>query len=301
VRQATFGRTGATVPVIGQGTSHLDEAASRAEVERVLRLGLDLGLSHVDTAEIYGDGRVEEWVGSALEGRRDEAFLVSKVWRDSASRDGTVRACEASLRRLRTDRLDLYLLHRPGGHPFEETLAGFEALVESGKIRAFGVSNFLPAQLRAALAVAGPGRIACDQVAYHLRSRWAEGRLLPLCLANDVALVAYSPLGRGDFPAPESPQGRVLAEVAHESGVSPHAVALAFLTRSSGVFAIPRTSREEHLRENARGDVALSPGQAARLDRAFRRRIGLRTRLGAAWDRLVPLRPAAGSGGPASP
>jgi diketogulonate reductase-like aldo/keto reductase len=288
VRRAAFGATGVSVPVVGQGTSRIDQGVGAEGAVRALRAGLDLGMTHVDTAEIYGDGVVEDLVGRAIEGRRDEVFLASKVWRDNASREGTVRACEASLRRLRTDRIDLYLLHRPGPHPMAETFAAFEALVRSGKVRAWGVSNFQPKDLRAALALVGPGRIACDQVSYHLRARWIEGRLLPLCAASGVALVAYSPFGRGDLKADDSPQGRVLAEVAGEMGVSPHAAALSFLTRSPHVFAIPKAGREDHLRENAAGDATMSDAQAARIDRAFPHRPGLRTRWGALRDRLAP-------------
>jgi diketogulonate reductase-like aldo/keto reductase len=294
VRTAAFGPTGIDVPVIGQGTFGIGEREGPAAAEGALRAGLDLGLVHVDTAEIYGDGRVEEIVGRAIAGRRDEVFLASKVWPTNASRLGTLRSCEASLRRLRTDHLDLYLLHRPGPSPMAETFAAFESLIEAGKIRAWGVSNFGPRDLLRAVATAGPGNIACNQVSYHLDARWAEGRLSALCATNGIALVAYSPLGGGTLPDPASPRGRVLAAVAAEAGISPAAAALAFLTRRPHVFAIPRSSREHHLRENASGGFMLSPSQVERLDRAFAFRPGLRTRIGAMLDRRRPAARARG-------
>ena len=264
-----LGPTGARVPVVGQGTWHLEEG-DRVEAIAALRAGLDAGLTHVDTAEMYGDGAAEEIVGEAIAGRRDEVFLASKVLPSNASRAGTARACEASLRRLGTDHLDLYLLHWPGSHPLEETIAAFERLREEGKIRAWGLSNFDAEELDEALRLAGPGRIACDQVLYHLQERAIEHAVLPWCAAHGVALVAYSPFGSGDFPAPESPGGRVLAAVARAHGATPRQVALAFLTRAPGTFAIPKASRAAHTRENAR-PVALTPDDVRRLDAAFPR------------------------------
>jgi diketogulonate reductase-like aldo/keto reductase len=264
-----LGPAGARVPVVGQGTWYLEQG-DRGEAIAALRAGLDAGLTHVDTAEMYGDGAAEEIVGEAIAGRRDEVFLTSKVLPSNASREGTARACEASLRRLRTDHLDLYLLHWPGSHPLQETIAAFERLVEGGKIRTWGLSNFDADDLDAALRLAGPGRIACDQVLYHLQERAIEHAVLPWCAAHGVALVAYSPFGSGDFPAPQSPGGRVLAALARAHGATPRQVALAFLTRAPGTFAIPKAARAAHARENAR-PVALTPEDVRRLDAAFPR------------------------------
>jgi diketogulonate reductase-like aldo/keto reductase len=264
-----LGPTGARVPVVGQGTWYIEQG-DRGEAIAALRAGLDAGLMHVDTAEMYGDGAAEEIVGEAIAGRRDEVFLASKVLPSNASRAGTVRACEASLRRLGTDRLDLYLLHWPGTHPLEETIAAFERLREDGKIRAWGLSNFDEEDLEEALRLAGPGRIACDQVLYHLQERAIEHAVLPWCAAHGVALVAYSPFGSGEFPAPESAGGRVLAAVARAHGATPRQVALAFLTRAPGTFAIPKAARAAHARENARA-IALTADDVRRLDAAFPR------------------------------
>lgn len=287
MRRRVFGSTGLQVPIIGQGTWRFEQERHPQRAIRALQTGIDLGLAHIDTAEMYGDGVVEELVGRAIAGRRDEVFLASKVWPTNASRAGTIEACERSLRRLGTEYLDLYLLHRTSGFPLADTFSAFEKLVEAGKIRAWGVSNFQAGDIRAALALAGPGTIACNQVSYQLQSRWVEGRLLPLCRANDIALVAYSPLGAGSFPSPTSPGGRVLVQVAQELGVSPRAVALSFLSREESVFAIPKASRKEHVRENAAGDVVLSEEQASRIDKAFAHRPGIRTRLGALSDRFT--------------
>ena len=200
MQRRTFGWTGVQVPVIGQGTWKM-EGDSPAEALAALQAGLDAGMTHVDTAELYGGGRVESLVARAIAGRRDEVFLVSKVMPNHASRSGTVQACEASLRRLGTDHLDCYLLHWPGQHPLEDTIAAFEQLVRDGKIRSWGLSNFDVDDLEEALAIAGPRRIACNQVLYHLRARDIEGRVLPWCVEHEVAVVGYSPFGSGDFPA----------------------------------------------------------------------------------------------------
>jgi diketogulonate reductase-like aldo/keto reductase len=269
MERRVFGPTGARVPVIGQGTWHLDEGDRREAIE-ALRAGLDAGLTHVDTAEMYGDGAAEEIVGEAIVGRRHEVYLVSKVLPSNATRDGTVRSCEASLRRLRTDVLDCYVLHWPGSNPLEETIAAFEGLVERGKIRAWGLSNFDEEGLEEALRVAGPGKIACDQVLYHLQERAIEHAVAPWCAAHGVALVAYSPFGSGDFPAPSSGGGRALAAVARAHRATPRQVALAFLTRERASFAIPRSSSAAHATENA-GEVRLTEDDLRRIDAAFPR------------------------------
>src|SRR5690606_15886707 len=197
MRTHLFGAGGPTLGVIGQGTWYLDEA-QRAEALAALRAGLDHGLTHIDTAEMYGDGAAEELVGEAIAGRRDEVFLVSKVLPHNASRRGTIAACERSLKRLGTDRLDAYLLHWPGDHALEDTFAAFDELQRTGKILRWGVSNFDVPDLQEALAIAGPGRIACNQVLYHLQERAVEHAVLPWCERNDVTLVAYSPFGHDD-------------------------------------------------------------------------------------------------------
>lgn len=269
MRYEAFGPGETRLPVMGLGTWNMEQD-DPAQVTAALRKALDLGLNHLDTAELYGMGAVEELVGRAIAGRRHEAFLVSKVMPKNATRAGTVAACERSLRRLGTDHLDLYLLHWPGPHPLEETLAGFEALLEAGKIRAFGVSNFDVAEMDAMLRLAGPGKLACNQVIYHLQERAIEHAVIPWCEANQVAVVAYSPYGSGDFPDARSPGGEVLARVAEALGATPRQVALAFLTRRSSVFAIPKTSRAARVQEIwDAGDLRLSPAQVEALERVF--------------------------------
>ena len=265
-----FGPLDASVPPIGQGTWQL-EHHDRAEVVRALGRGLDLGLTHVDAAEMYGDGKVEEMVAEAIEGRRDEVFLVSKVLPSNASRRGTVAACERSLRRLRTDRLDCYLLHWPSEqYPIEDTLAAFEELRRGGAIRSYGVSNFDEDLLRRAASFAGTAKIACNQVLYHLEERHADAGLIPLCEELGIAFVGYSPFGSGSFPSPQSRGGKVLAGVARAHGATRRQVALAFLTRRHSLFTIPRSSRVEHTEENAGAlKLKLTPEQVARIDAAF--------------------------------
>lgn len=264
-----FGTAGPPVPVIGQGTWKL-ERDGKAEAIAALQRGIELGLAHVDTAEMYGMGEVEELLARALEGRRDRVFLVSKVLPQNASFAGTVKSCESSLRRLGTDRLDCYLLHWPGPHPFGETLRAFEQLREEGKIRSYGVSNFDAEDLEEAVALAGPGKIACNQVLYHLKERAIEHALLPRCQALGVALVGYSPFGAGEFPSPNSAGGKALKEIARAHGVTPRAVALRFLVREPGTFAIPKAASVRHVEENAAaGDLSLSAAELDRLDAAF--------------------------------
>jgi diketogulonate reductase-like aldo/keto reductase len=270
MQKRAFGRAG-DVAWIGQGTWNM-EGDDREGAVAAIRKGLDLGMTHVDTAEMYGSGRVEELVGEALEGRRDPVFLVSKVLPSNASYAGTLRACEKSLKRLRTDRLDGYLLHWPGSHPLAETIRAFEELEKSGKIRSWGVSNFGVPELDEALEIAGEGRIACNQVLYHLGERAIEHAVLPWCAEHGVALVAYSPFGSGRFPSPASRGGAVLAEVAKARGATPHQVALAFLLREPDVIAIPKASRAAHTADNAGADgLNLEPGEIARIDAAFPR------------------------------
>ncbi len=238
-----------------------------------LRRGIDAGTSHIDTAELYGRGAVEELVGEAIAGRRDEVFLVSKVMPSNASRRGTVQACERTLRRLGSDRLDCYLLHWPGSYPLADTIEAFEELTRSGKVCSWGLSNFDERELEAALAIAGPGRIACNQVLYHLAERSIEHAVIPFCERHGIAVVAYSPFGSGRFPRSRSKGGRLLAEIARARDATPHQVALAFLTRRPSVFAIPKASRGQHVEENVRAaDVALTEEELRQIDAAFPRR-----------------------------
>lgn len=259
----SFGSTGIPIPVIGQGTWRM-EVSPRAAV-KALRRGLDLRMTHIDTAELYGQGAVERIVGQAIAGRRDEVFLVSKVHPRNASRRGTVSACERSLRRLGTDRLDCYLLHWPGSHPLEDTIAAFEQLVRDGKIRTWGVSNFDGEGLEETVRLAGPGRVACNQVLYHVGERSAEHFILPTCARHGIALVAYSPFGQGRFRSHP-----VLEEVAWAHAAMPRQVALAFLTRHPLAFTIPKAARISHVEENAAaGELRLSDEEIARIDGAF--------------------------------
>jgi diketogulonate reductase-like aldo/keto reductase len=269
VERRPFGSNGIQVPVIGQGTWKM-ERDDRAQAVAALRRGLDSGMTHIDTAELYGSGSVEEIVAEAIDGRRDQVFLASKVLPDNASLDGTIRACERSLRRLRTDRIDLYLLHWPGPHPLEDTIAAFERLVRDGKVRTWGVSNFDEGELERAVAIAGPGRVACNQVLYHLGERSIEHALLAACERHGVALVGYSPFGSGHFPAAWSRGGRVLAEIARTRGVSVRQAALAFLVRRPPLFTIPKSSRVAHVEENAAAAALhLSTDEVARIDATF--------------------------------
>ncbi len=269
LEQRVWGSTGVRVPIIGQGTWQM-ESDGREEAIEALRVGMELGLTHIDTAELYGRGYVEELVAEAIAGRRERVFLVSKVMPSHASYEGTLRACERSLKRLGTDHLDCYLLHWESSYPLEDTLRAFERLVADGKIRSWGVSNFDVEQLEEALSIAGPGRMACNQVLYHLKERAIEHGVLPWCEANGVAVVGYSPLGSGDFPRPNSHGGRVLAEIARAHGASPYQVALRFLVRRPSLFTIPKASSEGHVRDNAAAAaLKLSSEELARIDAAF--------------------------------
>jgi len=275
VETRPFGPTARRVAVIGQGTWEMEH--ERRAAVAALQRGLDAGLTHVDTAEMYGAGAVEELVGEAIAGRRGDVFLASKVLPENASRRGTIAACERSLARLGTDHLDLYLLHWPGDHPIDETVAAFESLRTAGKILAWGVSNFAADELAEVVRVAGPGRVACNQVLYHLRERAIEHEVIPLCARHGIAVVAYSPFGSGRFPV----RDRTLRAIARERGATPHQVALRFLVRNPNVFAIPKASRPEHAVENAgAAGLALTEDDLRELERAFprgRRRRGVPT------------------------
>lgn len=266
-----LGPTGASVPVIGQGTWDM-EHDDRREAIRALQRGLELGMNHIDTAEMYGSGAVEQLVAKAIQGRRPEVYLASKVLPENASYEGTLRACEASLRRLTTDYLDLYLLHWKGDKPLEDAFRAFDKLVQDGKIRAYGVSNFDARELKDAVSLAGPKNIACNQILYHLKERAIEHEVIPACEMHGVAVVAYSPFGSGQFPSLRSRAGKVLAEIAASRGATPYQIALAFLCRRRSVFTIPKASQVEHVEENgAAADLALSEEEVRRLDEAFPR------------------------------
>jgi diketogulonate reductase-like aldo/keto reductase len=267
-----FGPTGRPVAAVGQGSWKIEASAADAAIA-ALRRGLDLGLTHIDTAEMYGSGAAEEIIGTAIAGRRDEIFLVSKVLPGNASKRGTLAACEQSLRRLRTDRLDCYLLHWPGSHPLQDTIAAFESLVQGGKILSWGVSNFDVADLDAVAAIAGAGHPACNQVLYHLQERAIEHRVLPWCRRHGTAVVAYTPFGQSPaaFDSRTKP-GRVLEEIAAAHQATPRQVALRFLLRHPDTFVIPKASTLPHVVENAAAlSLELSDAELARIDAAFPR------------------------------
>jgi len=266
-----WGLTSFQVALIGQGTWYLEQADRRTAIA-TLRRGLDLGMTHIDTAEMYGAGEAEKIVGEAITGRRDEVFLVSKVLPHNASRTGTQAACERSLARLKTDRLDCYLLHWRGQHALAETVAAFEALSRAGKVRSWGVSNFDVDDLEELRRVDAGAKCACNQVLYNLQERAIEHAVLPWCESHGVAVTAYSPFGHGEFPSARAPKGRPLAEIAAARGVTPRQVALAFLTRRPSLFAIPKASSSAHAQENAgAGELRLSEAEIQSIDAAFPR------------------------------
>lgn len=264
----SFGSTRRQVACIGQGSWKIESSSAGLAA---LRRGVDLGLTHLDTAEMYGSGAAERLVGKAIEGRRDEVFLVSKVLPSNASRSGTLAACEKSLANLRTDRLDCYLLHWRGSVPLEETLSAFEMLVRQGKILSWGVSNFDAQDLAEAAAIAGPGHPVCNQVLYHLQERAIEHAVLPWVSRHECALVAYTPFGQspGIFDGRSKP-AQVLRDIAAAHGATPRQVALRFLLRHREVFVIPKAADVAHVAENAgAGALQLSDADIARIDAAF--------------------------------
>jgi diketogulonate reductase-like aldo/keto reductase len=267
-----FGSTRRQVASIGQGTWKIEGSAA-ADAVVALRRGLDLGLTHIDTAEMYGSGASERIIGKAIEGRRDEIFLVSKVLPNHASKNGTLAACEKSLAHLRTDRLDCFLLHWRGSVPLEETIAAFETLVRQGKILAWGVSNFDQQDLADVAAIAGTGHPACNQVLYHLKERAIEHAVVPWCMKHGSAVVAYTPFGQSpEIYEGKSKAGRVLREIADAHGATPRQVALRFLLRLPEIFVIPKASDIAHVTENAGAHaLELSDSDISKIDAAFPR------------------------------
>jgi diketogulonate reductase-like aldo/keto reductase len=258
--------SGERVPAFGQGTWHMGEDHRRATEEAAaLRLGIELGLTLIDTAEMYGNGRAEEIVADAAQGERDRLFIVSKVLPYNASQKGIVEACERSLKRLKTDRIDLYLLHWRGSVPLADTLAGFARLQRDGKIRHHGVSNFDLNDMKEWVGLAGGETVAANQILYNLTRRGPEFELIPWCRERQIAIMAYTPLGQGRML-----QDKALAEVAARHGASPARVALAWLLRQDGMIVIPKATQPEHVRDN-RGalDLHLTADDLAVIDRAF--------------------------------
>ena len=260
--------SGAPMPILGLGTWRMGEPGSRgADIVNALRLGIDLGMTLIDTAEMYGEGGAEEVVAKAIAGRRHEVFLVTKVYPHNATRKGVSAACDRSLKRLGTDYIDLYLLHWIGNVPFEETLTGFGDLQRAGKIRSHGVSNFDTDEIARWYKLPGGNTVATNQVLYNLTRRGIERSLLPWCRKHKVPVMAYSPIDQGSLL-----NKRALKQVAVSRGVTPAQVALAWVLRQDGVIAIPKAARAEHVRENrAALDLALTADELGELDRAFPR------------------------------
>ncbi|TIP37694.1 MAG: aldo/keto reductase, partial [Mesorhizobium sp.] len=257
---------GEAVPVLGQGTWKMGEdRRRRADEVAALKLGLDLGITLIDTAEMYASGGAEEVVAEAIAGRRDETFVVSKVLPSNASRAGVKRACEASLKRLSTDRIDLYLLHWPGSVPLSETVEAFEALEAEGKIRYWGVSNFDTDEMEDLVGLTSGGNVQTNQVLYNLSRRGPEFDLAPWCAERGIPLMAYSPVEQGALA-----RNALLEAIAARHNATAAQIALAWAMAQPGVIAIPKASRQEHVRQNAAAlDIKLTPEDFADLDRAF--------------------------------
>jgi len=258
--------SGEKLPALGLGTWYMgDKRETRAEEISTLQLGLDLGLKLIDTAEMYGEGKAEELVGEAIAGRRDQAFLVSKVYPHNASRKGTIAACERSLTRMRTNRIDLYLLHWRGNIPFSETIEGFMALQKAGKIRYYGVSNMDLVDMQELLSLPGGEAVATNQLLYNLTRRGIEWDLLPWLRERKIPVMAYSPIEQSRLLS--NPK---LADFTRRHGMTPAQAALAWLLAKGGVIAIPKTGRRERVKENLGAlDHDLSVEQLAELDRLF--------------------------------
>ncbi|MDR3615950.1 MAG: aldo/keto reductase [Candidatus Obscuribacterales bacterium] len=269
MKKRKFGATNQAVAMVGQGTWQIEYGDQKATI-RAMQKGLDLGMTHIDTAEMYGNGKSEALVGMAVKGRRDEVFLVSKVLPSNASSSGTIKACEESLKQLQTDRLDCYLLHWRGSYDLTETVEAFEKLKADGKILSWGVSNFDVDDLEEVIAAAGDNKVACNQVLYHLNERAIEHAVVPWCQKHNIAVVAYSPYGQANgFPKANSAAGKVLQKIATAHNATPRQVALAFLLRNEALFAIPKASSIEHLTENSgAAELRLSLAEIAEINAA---------------------------------
>jgi diketogulonate reductase-like aldo/keto reductase len=259
--------SGEKVPALGQGTWMMADRSIRHEAElAALKLGIGLGMTLIDTAEMYADGKAESLVGEAIAGRRDDVFLVSKVSPQNAGRAGTIAACEQSLKRLKTDRLDLYLLHWRGPHVLAETLAGFEALMRAGKIRHWGVSNFDTEDMEELFALAGGRACATDQILYNVKRRAPEFDLIPWMAARNIPVMAYSPLEQTRLPVKNA-----LSRIAAKHNVTPFQVALAWLLRQENTIVIPKAGNVEHVRQNhAALDLTLDADDLVAIDAEFK-------------------------------
>jgi diketogulonate reductase-like aldo/keto reductase len=258
--------SGEEVPVLGQGTWGFGERPEHRQNEiDALRFGIDVGMNLIDTAEMYGDGAAEELIGEAIEGRREQTFIVDKVLPQNATRKGTVAACEKSLRRLKTDRIDLYLLHWRGAVPLAATLAGFDDLLRAGKIRYWGVSNFDVADMEEIAGLPGGSAVATDQVLYNLSRRGIEYDLMPWCAQRNIPIMAYSPLEQGRLMGDPA-----ILRIADEHSATPAQIALAWALRKPGLIAIPKASTPAHVDQNRIAlDIHLTPDELAALSRAF--------------------------------
>lgn len=267
-----FGGTGKLVPIIGQGSWEMAESGNaKKEAIASLRLGVEVGMTHIDTAEMYGNGKAEEVIGDAIKGlKREKLFIVSKVLPSNASFKGTIKACENSLHRLKTDYLDCYLLHWPGNIPLEETMTALEYLAKEGKIKSLGLSNFDVDGLKEARTYLRKEKIACNQVYYHLGERGIERKLIPYCQRQNIAIVAYTPFGKKGLPGENTAKGKALRQIAEKHNASVRQVILSFLVRKDIVFTIPKASKEEHLLDNAgAGDLVLDSSDIKLIDANF--------------------------------
>jgi diketogulonate reductase-like aldo/keto reductase len=270
-----FGWTNVDVPLIGQGTWLIDNDDDDSRAIKTLQIGLDFGMTHIDTAEMYGNGKAEGLVGQAIAGtKRENIFLASKVLPSNASYEGTIKSCKNSLKRLRTEYLDLYLLHWPSyQYPIAETMKAMEKLVSDNLVKFIGVSNFNLKELQEAEQALQNERIACNQVLYNLGYRAIEKRILPYCTKQGIAVVGYSPFGHGNFYSPQSTKGKAIVEIANRHGRTPRQVTLNFLSLYSNIFTIPKTSQPERARENSQsvddGDWKLTDKDIEEINRAF--------------------------------
>lgn len=272
MKMVRLGRTDEYVPAIGQGTWKMgQDPAKRAQEVQALRAGIEHGAKLIDTAEVYSGGEAERIVAEAIQGIRDEVFIVTKVWPTNASYDGVLRAAEGSLKRLNTDRIDLYLLHWPSAHhPISETMRAMRKLAEEGTIRYIGVSNFSDELLAEAQDALGDRMIVCNQVVYHLENRVIEKRVKPYCDRHGITVMAYSPLGDGRFPAPGTSGRAVLDRIASKYGKTAYQVALNWLISQGNVIVIPKAANPQHAVENATAsDFELSAEDLAAIDQAF--------------------------------